>query len=316
MTSLKSIPWAMGNVSKGEEWLAITFNNQARLQWTNDEFEKFTITSSSIVRQAYDRMSEHNPQANHPWASPERADAEVAFLVDAMPLPKGCSIVDFGCGSGRHAKALAARGYEVVGVDFSTAAICQANLEVVEGARFLEGDCRDIDLDRVFDAGVCLYDVIGSFPDDGSNQRLLSNLAQQLKAGAPLAFSVMSYDYIEKQATNKVGNGNVREKLDELKPSHAMQTTGEVFNPDHILLDTRNKVVYRREIFDSGEKFRIEEIVRDRRYTFSDLRDMCNAASLTIQAIGYIRAGKFHMVSDNLKEPTKEILVLAKKGLV
>jgi hypothetical protein len=82
------------------------------------------------------------------------------------------------------------------------------------------------------------------------------------------------------------------------------------------LLDTRNKVVYRREIFDNGENFRIEEVVRDRRYTFNDLRAMCHAASLTVLAVGYIRAGSFQLINDNLEEPTKKILVLAKKGLV
>jgi 2-polyprenyl-3-methyl-5-hydroxy-6-metoxy-1,4-benzoquinol methylase len=306
----------MGNISNGEEWLAITFNNQAKIDWTDEEFERFTKMSSSIVRQAYDRMSEQNPQQNHLWASPEKAAAEVVFLTQAMQLSAGCSIVDFGCGSGRHANALAARGYQVTGIDFSGKAIQRAKSEAITGAEFLEGDCRDITLDREFDAGICLYDVIGSFPDDESNQRILSNLAHQLKAGAPLAFSVMSYDYIEKRATNKVGNGNVREKLNGLIASDTMQASGEIFNPDHILLDTRNKVVYRREIFDNGENLRIEDIVRDRRYTFSDIHAMCHAASLTVLAVGYIRAGSFHLINQNLEEPTKEILVMARKGLV
>jgi hypothetical protein len=46
---------------------------------------------------------------------------------------------------------------------------------------------RDIKLDCEFDAGICLYDVIGSFSDDESNQRILSNLAQQLKSGSHFA---------------------------------------------------------------------------------------------------------------------------------
>ncbi|AOX16684.1 GNAT family N-acetyltransferase [Kozakia baliensis] len=308
--------WTMGNISKGEEWLAITFNNQSQIEWTDKEFEAFTKMASNIVQQAYDRMSEQNPQQNHPWASPEKAKTEVTFLAEAMPLPAGCSIVDFGCGSGRHANALAALGYQITGIDFSPSAIRRAKSEATGNTEFLQGDCRDVKLERKFDAGICLYDVIGSFSDDASNQRILNNLTQQLKPGAPLAFSVMSYDYIENRATNKVGNGNVREKLNSIKASNIMQESGEIFNPDYILLDTRNKVVYRREIFDNEKNFRMEEIVRDRRYTFNDLRKMCKSAGLTVLAIGYIRAGAFQMINDSVEEATKEILVLAKKELV
>ena len=44
---------------------------------------------------------------------------EVDFLVDALGLGPGSRVADVGCGPGRHAHALAARGVEVVGVDIA-----------------------------------------------------------------------------------------------------------------------------------------------------------------------------------------------------
>ena len=44
---------------------------------------------------------------------------EVAFLVEALGLRAGQTVLDVGCGPGRHALALARRGFRVTGVDAS-----------------------------------------------------------------------------------------------------------------------------------------------------------------------------------------------------
>lgn len=42
---------------------------------------------------------------------------EVEFLIEELQLPAGSSILDVGCGTGRHAVALAKYGYAVTGID-------------------------------------------------------------------------------------------------------------------------------------------------------------------------------------------------------
>ena len=44
---------------------------------------------------------------------------EVDFLLSLYPLQPGASILDVGCGTGRHSIELAKRGFNVTGLDLS-----------------------------------------------------------------------------------------------------------------------------------------------------------------------------------------------------
>lgn len=46
---------------------------------------------------------------------------EVDFVIDELRLKPGAAILDVGCGTGRHAVALARKGYSVTGIDLSSA---------------------------------------------------------------------------------------------------------------------------------------------------------------------------------------------------
>lgn len=60
--------------------------------------------------------------------------AEVDFLLDVLALQPGASVLDVGCGTGRHAVALATRGYGVTGIDLSAGMLTQAR-KAADGAR-------------------------------------------------------------------------------------------------------------------------------------------------------------------------------------
>lgn len=57
---------------------------------------------------------------------PERLKKPVPFVVEALPLFKDHkvkTVLDLGCGMGRHCIYLAAEGFRVIGVDISTSAL-------------------------------------------------------------------------------------------------------------------------------------------------------------------------------------------------
>ena len=51
---------------------------------------------------------------------------EVNFLLEELEPPSGASILDVGCGTGRHSVELAKRGYAVTGLDLSAEMLAQA----------------------------------------------------------------------------------------------------------------------------------------------------------------------------------------------
>jgi len=100
---------------------------------------------------------------------PEATTADVAFLGRHLPPPPA-SLLDVPCGAGRHALALARRGYEMVGVDLSEEAIGRASAAAAAEAlpaRFLRADMRRFPVEAPFDAAICLGNSLGYFGTAG-----------------------------------------------------------------------------------------------------------------------------------------------------
>lgn len=88
------------------------------------------------------------------------AEAELlaALIRDAMP--HAARILDVACGSGEHARALSALGFEVDGVDLEPAFVAQARAKCPDG-RFDVADMTTLDLERRYDVVLCLFSAIG-----------------------------------------------------------------------------------------------------------------------------------------------------------
>src|SRR5205823_3812089 len=121
----------------------------------------------------------------------------VPQIIEWCGLSDHQTVLDMGCGMGRHALALASMGMDVTGVDYIRdyviAATALATKNSLQGARFIEGDSRSINLAREFDAVICLYDVVGSYADDSENLKILRNCSRHLKLGGKCLLSVMNF---------------------------------------------------------------------------------------------------------------------------
>ncbi len=85
---------------------------------------------------------------------------EVDFLLGELALPPGSSILDIGCGTGRHSIELARRGFAVTGLDLSAEMLKQAELGAKEAGasvNWVHADAARFSFECPFDAviGLC-----------------------------------------------------------------------------------------------------------------------------------------------------------------
>jgi cyclopropane fatty-acyl-phospholipid synthase-like methyltransferase len=142
--------------------------------------------------------------------------AEVRFLWEELGLASGSTILDIGCGTGRHAIELARRGCAVTGVDISAGMLAEAarNAEAAGvQVNWIECDATTYRPDRMFDAVICLcegaFGLLGQ-GDDPIRQPLaiLRQTSEALKPGAKCLFTVLNgYRIARNHAPEDVGKG-------------------------------------------------------------------------------------------------------------
>ncbi len=124
---------------------------------------------------------------------------EVQFIHQLIQThaPQAKSMLELGCGTGRHAALLAELGYSVLGIDQSAEMLTQAQQRastlptaIGDRLRFSQGDLRKINLGEQFDVITALFHVVSY---QTSNQDLLDTFAtvkNHLKPGGIFIFDV------------------------------------------------------------------------------------------------------------------------------
>jgi SAM-dependent methyltransferase len=125
---------------------------------------------------------------------------EVDFLLEELQLPPGASILDVGCGTGRHSTALARLGYAVTGIDLSARMLARA----AEAARaagvhvdWVRSDATRFSLPGKFDGAICLCEGAFGLLDKGDDpiahpSAILQNVCRSLKPRAKAVFTVLN----------------------------------------------------------------------------------------------------------------------------
>lgn len=107
----------------------------------------------------------------------------------------GGSLLEIGCGTGAHAQWLVTLGWRVCGIDCSEDMLAQAcrrfsRLPAAqsEAGEFRQGDARDFDLGRRFDAAVSLFHVMSYQAEPGALDAALRAARRHLHTGGLLMF--------------------------------------------------------------------------------------------------------------------------------
>lgn len=145
----------------------------------------------------------------------EEARRLIEFLEQTLSLNNCTSILDLGCGRGRHSITLAKRGYKVKGIDISEEAIKKAvskakkaNLDNIE---FEVRDMRD-PLPETFDAIINLFTTFGYFEKDEENLHVLDSVVKMLKEEG-----LFVLDYLNAQKVRSAYKPEDEEKFHGIK---------------------------------------------------------------------------------------------------
>jgi SAM-dependent methyltransferase len=124
-----------------------------------------------------------------------QAEAEFVHELLKKYAPTTKSILELGCGTGKHAEQLVKWGYEVCGVDLSADMLAQAearsqHLPPEQSAQleFHQGDIRNFRLHRQFDAVISLFHVFSYQTTNQDLQAAFATAKAHLKPGGVLIF--------------------------------------------------------------------------------------------------------------------------------
>lgn len=113
---------------------------------------------------------------------------EASYIQDLLcrhGIKKG-DLLEFGSGTGKHGRLLAAQGYTVHGIERSADMVAQA--DIAPGFTCQQGDICDVELGRRYDAVLSLFHVISYQVSNAQLQAVFKNAANHLKQNGLFTF--------------------------------------------------------------------------------------------------------------------------------
>ena len=134
-----------------------------------------------------------------------RDDVEANGLTDALigqlRLRPGSRVLDLGCGTGRHARHLASKGFDITGIDLSTRSIAVAKKAERPHLRFHRQDMRVPFGSRRFDYVFNFFTSFGYFEEACDHGAVARNITVALKGNGRLVLDYLNVPYADAHLT-------------------------------------------------------------------------------------------------------------------
>lgn len=204
----------------------------------------------------------------HGLADPAQTARETDFIASKLCAPEEARLLDIACGDGRHAKALAARGFRVTGLDMSPAMLALAKDGVAgDNPEFVQADMLDVRRFGPCDGAYLWGNSFGYLPH-ADTLEFLNRVAAALEPGARFI----------------VESGTVAEcLLPRLQLESDFETKGIRFEAKrrYAAEESALHIAYRILRGDEVESFTARQAV----YTSGELVRMFAAAGLALDAL-------------------------------
>ncbi|HET7875400.1 MAG TPA: class I SAM-dependent methyltransferase [Methylomirabilota bacterium] len=137
------------------------------------------------------------PKISQGFESEAEAESEIAWILSHVRPPAAGRVLDAPCGFGRHALALARRGFPVTGVDLSETELNRASERALAAGvtlTLVQQDMRDMEFTGEFDLALNLFSSIGYFSDD-EDRLLLDRFCTALRSGGSFVLDTRNRDH-------------------------------------------------------------------------------------------------------------------------
>ncbi|HUI30634.1 MAG TPA: class I SAM-dependent methyltransferase [Candidatus Acidoferrales bacterium] len=109
-------------------------------------------------------------------------------LIEKFGAGSRRSILDIGCGTGRHAEYLSGLGYEVDGIDRSREMISIAESRSISRCHFKVGDATTFVSEKKYDVVLSLFHVLSYQTKNEDVELMLTNAGQSVRRGGLVLF--------------------------------------------------------------------------------------------------------------------------------
>ncbi|MFA5060160.1 MAG: class I SAM-dependent methyltransferase [Candidatus Omnitrophota bacterium] len=148
------------------------------------------------MKQWYEALFENYGRKydNEPFV--QGTSGECDFIEAEIGRNRSLTIIDIGCGTGRHSIELAKRGYQVKGIDLSESQLARAKEKAKEAGvtiDFQKHDARDLPFEHEFDLAIMLCEGGFSLMEtDEMNFDILKSATKALKSKGKFIFTTLN----------------------------------------------------------------------------------------------------------------------------
>lgn len=212
-------------------------------------------------------------------------------MMEMISIPSGASVLDVGCGNGRHASYLAKKGFKVTGVDISEYSINQALKQSGDIAEFFVHDMREPFPGGPYKLLLNLFTSFGYFVTEQELKQTLDNFYNSLENGG---FLVLDYF-------------NAYRTLQNLVPAETIEKKGIQFNIQRY--QKGNFLVKEIEIGDQNGDVE-KHFERVRLLNISDFEEYLENTGFRIRFL----CGNYDMTPFNAETSPRLIIIACKEG--
>jgi len=223
-----------------------------------------------------------------------RDEKEAAAFIDELINELGPAadsrMLDLGCGSGRHSKYLASKGFDVAGIDLAASSVRQAKRSEREKLRFYRHDMRIPFGRNAFDIVFNFFTSFGYFDDPSEDLKVVNNIYSALKPGG-----VLVMDYINSSAAEKKLTASEEKEIDDII-YHITRWTTET----HFFKKIR--------IENMGMAEPVEHIERVKKFNVDDFKNLFDQSGLQLKKV----YGDYYLNEYDVQTSPRLILIAKK----